>query len=131
MIDICWDEKFEIGHSRIDHEHQVFVDLIRTVSQEARGDCPKERISRLLMEVKKYAEFHFISEENIMIDAAYPEYEPHKREHDMLLAQLDNEFYRYRSGETELDSVAGFMFRWFALHTTQEDLKIAQYLRKP
>jgi hemerythrin len=128
MIDIHWDSKYEIGHPRIDHEHQVFVDLIRSVSVEADGKGSEERAGRLLSEVKKYAEFHFVSEENIMLDAGYPDYEAHRREHAVLLAELDDRLHRFRCGELALEAIVEFMFNWFALHTTREDRKIAEFL---
>ena len=130
MMDIKWEKKFEVGHPRIDHEHQVFVELIRSVSLEAERDCSRERIARLLLKVKKYAEFHFISEENIMLDVAYPDFEHHKSEHEMLLFQLDDKLHRFRAGEIELDAIAEFMFTWFALHTTQVDKRIAEFIVK-
>ena len=129
MIDIHWDCKYEIGHPRIDHEHQVFVDLIRSVSLGSETNSPRERTARLLSEVKKYAEFHFISEENIMLDAGYPDYEAHRKEHQMLLAQFDDCLHRLRNGETSLTEIAEFMFGWFALHTSREDKKIANFIR--
>ena len=128
MIDIQWDHNFEVGHTRIDHEHQVFVDLIRAVSLEAKNEQSLVRMGRLLKEVQKYAEFHFVSEENIMLDASFPEFENHRKEHSTLLAQLDQKIFAVRAGQITLDAVADFMFQWFALHTTREDKKIGLYL---
>ena len=128
MMDIQWDDKYLVGHPRIDHEHQVFVDLIRAVSMAADTRPSKDKASRLLMEVKKYAEFHFVSEENIMIDADFPELESHKREHTHLLAKLEDELHRFRHDEIELDHISNFMFEWFALHTTKMDLRLARFL---
>lgn len=124
MIDIKWDSKFEVGHPRIDAEHRAFVDLIRAVSLEAERGCPKEKALRLLLEVRKYAEFHFVSEENIMLDVGYPDYEEHRDEHAWLLRRLEHETYRYHTDSAPLDELARFMFDWFALHTTTEDKKL-------
>lgn len=129
MIDIQWDRKFEIGHERIDHEHRVFLDLIRNASLELDRHSPQEKILRLLQEVRKYAEFHFYSEENIMIDCAYPDYQNHKQEHDMLLSRLNDEFYSYKTGAVELEHVVNFMFEWFALHTTRRDLQLVNFIK--
>jgi hemerythrin len=85
-------------------------------------------VLRLLTEVRKYAEFHFYSEENIMLDAEYPEYAKHKEEHEVLLANLDYHFHQYRLGASNLDEVVDFMFNWFALHTTGSDKKLAGYI---
>lgn len=130
MIQIGWDKRYEVGHPRIDHEHQVFVDLLRTVSAAAAAGEPHERVGRLLLEVRKYAEFHFISEENIMIDSGFPDCENHRQEHGMLLAQLDQQFQQFRHGEIELGVIAEFMFEWFAMHTTRLDLRLGDFLRQ-
>lgn len=128
MIDIKWDHKFEVGHERIDHEHQVFVDLIRSVSLEGERHCPKDKGMRILHEVQKYAEFHFVSEENIMLDVGYPDYPAHHEEHQGLLRRLDEEAHRYYCDEIGLDGLANFMFEWFALHTTAADRRLTQYI---
>ncbi|NMG73269.1 hemerythrin domain-containing protein [Aromatoleum diolicum] len=124
MIDIRWDSKFEVGHPRIDPEHRVFVDLIRTVSLEAEKNCTREKALRLLLEVRKYAEFHFISEENIMLDIGYPDYEEHRDEHAWLLRRLEHETHLYYTGDAPLEHLAHFMFDWFARHTTVDDKKL-------
>lgn len=128
MIDIKWDYKFEVGHPRIDNEHRVFVDLIRAVSCEAETHCGKDKGMRLLLEVRKYAEFHFVSEENIMLDAGYPDYEAHRDEHAWLLRRLEDEFHRYYSDRVGLDTLANFMFEWFAMHTTVSDKKLVGWV---
>ena len=124
VIDIKWDSKFEIGHPRIDAEHRAFVDLIRAVSLEAERDCPKEKAMRLLLEVRKYAEFHFVSEENIMLDIGYPDYAEHREEHAWLLRRLEDEAHSYYTDSAPLEELAHFMFNWFALHTTTVDKKL-------
>ncbi|MCU7815706.1 MAG: hypothetical protein KZQ89_13855 [Candidatus Thiodiazotropha sp. (ex Lucinoma kastoroae)] len=73
MIQLQWNRKFEAGHERIDFEHKIFLGLIRDVSQAPQQGIQKERILRHLNEVKKYAVFHFTSEENIMFDETYPD----------------------------------------------------------
>jgi len=129
MIEIQWDDKFAVGHERIDHEHQVFLDLIRNVSLADEQQAPRERILRLLTEIRKYADFHFYSEENIMLDHAYPDYEAHKREHAMLVSLLDNRIHQYRLEEIDLGCMVEFLFQWFALHTTGSDKKLASYFQ--
>ncbi len=127
-IDIQWDKKFEIGHPRIDHEHQVFLDLIRNVSLASEREEPREWCVRLLREVKKYADFHFYSEENIMLKIHYPEYEPHQQQHTELLTILDERVHAYITERIDLEAVVVFMFDWFAMHTTHTDKRLAKYL---
>ena len=129
MIQIEWDNKFSVGHDRIDHEHQVFLDLIKNASMINEMNVPKEKIIRLLTEVKKYADFHFYSEENIMLNVQYPDYKKHSHEHQVLLSILDENLHNYRAGTTKLDQVVDFMFEWFALHTTTVDKKLGEFIK--
>ena len=128
MIAVEWDNKFEVGHERIDFEHKIFLNLIRDASQLPERQASRERVLRHLNEVKQYAVFHFTSEENIMYDLDYPDIVSHKKEHDRLLALFDNRVHQYRSEEIGLDRVVAFLFEWFALHTTQVDTKLARYI---
>lgn len=127
MINIQWDKKFELGHERIDFEHRIFLDLIKSVSELA---SEKERALRLLREVEKYAEFHFISEENLMLDTEYPDYSSHKTEHQILLATLKEKVFEYRHNQLSLEELSDFLFQWFALHTTQVDSQLTQYISR-
>lgn len=127
-MDIQWDKKYLVNHPRIDHEHQVFVELIRAVALACDDNPPKEKALRLLMEVQKYAEFHFVSEENIMIDADYPEVQQHQSEHRRLLSTLDNELHQFRADRIALSHISNFLFEWFALHTTRVDMRLTQFL---
>lgn len=127
-IDIQWDKRFEIGHPRIDQEHQVFLELIRKVSQASEDENSKAWCIRLLNEMKKYADFYFFSEENIMLKAGYPDYAAHQKKHVELLKLLDERIDAYTNDVINLEAVVVFMFDWFAMHTTKMDKKLGKYL---
>lgn len=127
-ITLDWDSKFEIGHERIDFEHRIFLGLIRDLSVDA--EAADGRFDRTLREILKYAEFHFVSEENIMADVAYPALAEHRSLHAMLLAQLQDKLQRRGDRVERPDEIVDFLFQWFALHTTQEDRRIAAFIGK-
>ncbi|MEJ2620408.1 MAG: hemerythrin domain-containing protein [Candidatus Thiodiazotropha sp.] len=128
MIKVAWREEFEVGYERIDFEHKIFLGLIRDASVALELGLDHQRILRHLIEIKHYALFHFLSEENIMLDIDYPQLEMQKREHQRLLAQLSDQTHQYRNRAIDLDSVVEFLFEWFALHTTQMDARLGQYI---
>lgn len=127
-INLEWDEKFSVGHERIDFEHRIFLGLIRELSLQVEKGTPAERIRRTLREVYKYADFHFLSEENIMADVDFPQFAEHQHHHQRLLAELRDASIRCGDGEYA-DEIVEFLFQWFALHTTQEDRRIAEHMR--
>ena len=109
----------------------MFVDLIVNVSRADELQSSKERVMRLLNEIRKYADFHFYSEENIMLDHDFPEYETHRQEHVRLLCELDRRFHDYRLDASTLNELVDFLFQWFALHTTCSDKKLAHHIINP
>ena len=127
-ITLPWDIKFEIGHERIDSEHRIFLSLIRDLSLDAEKKSPKTRVERTLNVIYKYADFHFTSEENIMADIDYPHISEHKQTHKMLLAQLKNVIHNFHSNNLDVEEIVRFLFQWFALHTTQNDKQIAEFI---
>ncbi len=128
MINLQWDSKYEIGHQRIDSEHKIFLGLIAETSSEIETACNVERIRRLQNELTKYAAFHFVSEENIMEETGYPDFAEHRKMHLQLLSTLDDCSHRLHSGVLDYQAYVAFLFEWFAMHTSNEDKKIARFL---
>lgn len=127
-IDIQWDKKFEVSHPKIDMEHRLFMDLIRTLSQADESLDNKAWNVRLLREIKKFADFHFFSEENLMLQTGFPEFTEHHQKHCDLLLMLDERVQAYTSGLIELEAIVVFLFDWFLMHTSQADKKLAKHL---
>ena len=124
-----WDRKFELGHERIDAEHRIFLELIVDFQESYVHGDDRQKQARILNEICKYAEFHFVSEENIMTDCAFPEREAHARLHAQLLSELNDMGWRFRSNQVEAEQVFEFLFQWFALHTSSEDRKLVGHLK--
>lgn len=127
-IDIQWRKNLVVGNPEIDREHQVLLDLIRNISLAAEQQEPKAWCLRLLREVTKYADFHFFSEENLMLKTGYPDYLEHQQAHTELLATLDGRIQAYSNEQIPLDAVIVFLFDWFVMHTTKDDKKLGKFL---
>lgn len=127
-IDIPWEKKFEVGRPRIDSEHQVFLDLIRNVSLASERQEPKDWCLRLLREVEKFVDFHFFSEENLMLRTGYPDYLEHQKKHTELLQSLQERTQAYAHDRINLEAVVVFLFDWFVMHTAQADKKLGKFL---
>lgn len=89
-------------------------------------DC----VCRQLEELALYAKFHFFSEENLMLNSKYPEYQKHKNEHTQLVEALQKEMACYRENAQDVESLIEFIFEWFVLHTMHTDKALANYLNE-
>ena len=125
---LTWDHKYELGHERIDFEHRIFLSLISDFQMGIEQGFPKTKLIRIIREIAKYADFHFVSEENIMADCNYPELEQHAALHRLLLNQVKDYTYQFSLDEIEALEVFEFLFNWFALHTTSEDRKLVGFV---
>lgn len=83
---------------------------------------------RLILELKKYAEFHFQSEENVMVDRMFPDLISHKQQHEKLLSSLQLVLFKIEVGEMDLKELPRFLFSWLKNHTLKEDKKLVTYL---
>ena len=125
-----WQKDYELGHDKIDLEHRVFFDLVKSVGSALdRGDS-KDRIRRLIAETAKYADFHFLSEENIMIDVGYPDFADHHKIHQELMQSLNRCIVNFEVSEESTRDLVTFLTNWFVKHTTNEDLKVAKYIKQ-
>lgn len=129
MSDIKWEKKYEIGHERIDFEHQIFVDLIVKIDDAVKNEKDKNYIDRLLHELQAYATFHFISEENIMYSINYPDFESHKKHHNELLDKYNQKLMEIELDEQKVEDLIVFLKNWFVKHTLYEDKKIAIFVK--
>jgi hemerythrin len=125
-----WDQKYELGNEKIDLEHRLFLGLIVDFHDAATQGASKDKLIRILNEICKYGEFHFVSEENIMADYHYPEQKHHAQLHRMLLAEVNDKFSRFKLDDMGADEVFEFLFEWFAFHTSTEDKKLVGYIGK-
>ena len=84
---------------------------------------------KLADEVIAYAEFHFLSEENLMYLTNYPELKSHEEIHKKLLKQLKEQRKELSKSVHCLQDFVTFLVRWFIEHTQTEDPKVAKHVK--
>ncbi len=128
MDAIVWKDDYLVGVREIDRQHQDLVKLInRLLIIHRTGDAPP-LVKRLLMEIVKFAEYHFISEENIMIITRFPGLDDQIAEHDRIIADLQRRIARYLEGGETVDGLLTYLVTWFVSHTVKEDKRIGAYI---
>ena len=126
---IAWNDSLSTGVAEIDAQHKDFIKLIQRLQILHDKNGSKEFIHRILLELAKYAEYHFISEENLMLLFKYPLLTQHQEQHQMLLRSVKYKLEAYENGSLSLGEVIAFLSDWLLNHTTKEDRKIGDYLR--
>ena len=122
-MELEWQKDFETGNEYVDLQHRYFVDLIKRVSinfKESDDDAYKER---LINELRKYAEFHFTSEENIATAGNLPGVKGHHQRHQELLEEFNHHAADLNNGSLTVNQFLDFLTDWLIGHTLYEDQK--------
>lgn len=126
-MDLTWKSWFAVGDARIDNQHRLFLDLIRRLDSQARaGDRVAQ--GRTLAEVAAYANFHFLTEENLMAESGHPGAADHIAAHARITATLGDMMADFAAGDDNGEEIVTFLYDWFTGHTVNEDQALARHL---
>ena len=131
--EIEWSDELSMLHPKIDAEHQHFIKLVNDLNDEImckhRGD--KTSVERIMCLLLKDAVTHFLNEEKILTDTAYPAAEEHMLIHSELINTFEQALKTIRTTEiraawikTGLD-IKDLMVN----HLLKEDTKYIEHLQ--
>lgn len=123
MEKLIWHAGLATGQEKIDNQHRYFIELINAVGEELQHSDDKEYQKDLLWELKKYADFHFQFEENIMYKARIADWDLHRITHNHLSTELGRKIQSSLWGVDSPQKVVEFLKEWFSHHTREEDVK--------
>jgi hemerythrin len=120
---IHWQRGFLCGNKEIDLQHQYFTEFINRLSDNLSDRDTDEYHSMLLLELSKYAHFHFQSEENIFYKIGCPDLENHRKLHTELIDKLNAKAGAFESGKAHRTEFLAFLKDWLVNHDMTEDKK--------
>jgi hemerythrin len=126
---IHWDKKLETGNVLIDAQHRILVMLFKKLDIAIKTKLPDKAVFRIIVEVKKFAEFHFYSEETLMSEVEYPGLAEHEVLHSNLLNELSGMVAKLHQQREFPDDVLSFLNDWLINHIGAEDQAVAEYIR--
>lgn len=122
---IKWSDKFAIGITGVDNEHQELIAMINSFYVKHTNHSDKEELIDILNNIYGSIHAHFMLEEKLMKKSNYDEYEDHKNDHAHLLDDI-------RDITTELEQTSGFkeqelktkLSDWFLIHFKSFDSRL-------
>jgi hemerythrin-like metal-binding protein len=127
---IRWSDKLALGNPLIDTQHRMLMMLTRKLDIAIKTRQSHQTIQRVILEVKKFTEFHFVSEQNLMHEIGFPEVEAHSKLHTGLLIDLQLELSKMSHGAEYPEDMLYTLHEWLVTHIEQEDSKIAAYVKE-
>jgi hemerythrin len=126
---IRWQKTFETGHALIDTQHRLLVFLFKRLDAAIKTGQPPARLYRIVLETRKFVEFHFVSEENLMEETGYPDLAYHRKVHTDLLLELNLLIGKVSSRREFPDDLLYFMNKWLIEHIGGHDQRVALHAR--
>ncbi len=116
-----WDESFNCGVEIVDWQHRRLVDLLNLLGDAIVQGRSAGVLGEIFGEMYHYAGYHFKTEEKLMQDHDYPDYEAHKEIHVLFTHDLIKLLKRDAKGEAEMDrTLFRFITEWLLKHTFGE-----------
>lgn len=121
-----WQDKFYVGVEGIDLEHKNLLTCLNKLIVAQHLD--RSIVLKLADEVILYAQFHFLSEENLMYLLHSRDLEAHCQEHKTVIKTLQNKRGHLEESINHLQDFAEYLVHWFVEHTQTTDRQLADYI---
>ncbi|MDR2103333.1 MAG: bacteriohemerythrin [Treponema sp.] len=128
---VNWTDEYSVGNSLIDEQHKELIRMTNELYDACLKGGGAERIFflRVMHGSVDYVKNHFSTEENIMKEVNYPDYEVHKKEHEGFIAEVLQEAKNYENNRPFVPlSFVKFLLEWIVKHIAESDKKYAPYL---
>ena len=129
---VAWDDMFSVGFEPIDDQHKNLVLMTNELFLACKEGAIAADIA-FLQTVKKaveYAETHFADEEGYMLEANYPRFDEHKKQHEDFVASVVKSIEEFEAGNAKPIEMARFLKKWLLNHIAICDKKYMPYLVK-
>lgn len=127
-----WKDSLLVGVPAIDSEHRKLVKAIEDLMEACTKGQGRATIEKTLNFVIDYTKQHFIDEERIQAQFAYPGLTAHKQIHANFaatVAGLKNDFDRNGPSLALTANLNKNLVEWLVKHISIEDKKIGEHIR--
>lgn len=128
---VAWRDDLSVGIESIDADHKKLLTLINNLQTAVYYPTGEAFERKALQELVDYTRYHFDREEKLMRDNGYPDYEPHKRQHEAMIAKVGGFMDAYdKDREGTVEEITAFLKNWLIQHIAGTDQKYSAYLRE-
>lgn len=125
---------FMFGVEKIDSEHRHLISIFNRLSKKADQEEPTDFV-KIVEELEKYNNYHFVDEETLMKKANFTEIDEHVIQHQIFRQKIDDFKTSIRFGSSMLQSeIIDFLLKWLLKHIMECDAKyvpsIKEYLNQ-
>ena len=125
---VVWDESLSVGIKKMDKQHQELVKIINCLVENEDASGRSEPIAQVLDRMTQYAVYHFETEEALMLEYGYPDYESQRDDHTQFKIKTAKFCLDALQGkETLPDELLSYLRDWLTHHILKADMKYKVY----
>lgn len=122
---IEWHDRYALGHSVLDAQHQELLNRVNAFFA-ANG---KTSLVDAIKNLSAYTREHFTYEENVMRRIGYPDMNAHIGQHNNLISKLSAVFKLIDNCTLDISDLESFLSTWIFNHIETSDAQLAAYIR--
>jgi hemerythrin len=129
---VAWNDNFLLGNELVDVQHKKLFELVNNLVSACEEGRATAKLQETLDFLVNYAVQHFIAEEALQLEYAYPGYKEHKQMHEKFKGTVGELVQRFKeSGSCSVLSrdINKIVVRWLVNHIMQEDKKIGKHIQ--
>jgi len=130
MIKLSKD--MEVGILEIDTQHMELVNRLNALTSMGHDAVSKEETKKTLDMLGEYIVKHFADEEELQRQSKYPEYESHRKMHQLYIGEfkkLKEEFEANGHSLKFTMDLNNSLINWIVKHIKTADVELGKYLK--
>ena len=130
QVVIEWNDRLKLGIPLVDRQHERLVDLtnILHIACLRSAETANHFFIKAAHDAVDYANYHFTTEEKMMIFLEYPGFQNHKKEHENFVKEVLNQEKKFTSDRFVPNRFVYFLKEWILSHIAVSDKALAVYI---
>jgi len=130
MAFFTWEEKYSVGKREFDEHHKRLFTMINQLYDAMHDGRGQQELQSVLTKLFDYTVFHFSSEEKLLLQNGYPEYQKQLAQHEAFKSKVTEYRTKVEKGQVGTSlQVATFLKDWLLNHILVEDKKYEAFLK--
>jgi hemerythrin len=130
---VTLSKDMEVGVLEIDSQHMELVNRLNALTSMGHDAASKEETQKTLDLLEEYIVKHFADEEELQRKNKYPEYESHKKLHELYIDEfhkLKKEFADNGHSLKFTMDLNNSLINWIVKHIKSADVELGKFLKK-
>ena len=122
-----WKDEYSMGIEEIDTQHRELISLFNRIVTNANAGARWDAVHYQVMDLRRFAEFHFEFEEALMRMYGYKDLDEHAQTHRAFFARL-NEIEYLANKDYVQKEMLRFLSDWLMKHILVADKSYALHI---